>query len=374
MPTSKENPGFLSELMRRRGLQKAKSYLVYIAFCFATAASASDNFAQVKVYEPAESERSQSVLNRKLKYYRALYPEILILNLEGGVDFPANMVALNLVLGYQPVSLDHDHPPELREDLMIVSIERIMNMLRYQAPSASLFKADDPLGWQEHVCVLTIDPLEVAADSIQATKNLLNLAPEVIRQIPHDFQLLPKDYLEFVFDHEIYHCMISMYVGPQQRSHKQFWGQYNQFIEELGADAFALAMNIKMRKEVTSFANNIRRIRGMSLYNADPDHLTCKALEQVLKVPVTDIIGMSTNQIFELANRIQNRLTIDYQEYIQHLASAVQAMKELGVEALVSEDLRDGIKDIPADPTHVKELVVNARRCLSDLSGEALEP
>ena len=48
-------------------------------------------------------------------------------------------------------------------------------------------------------------------------------------------------------------------------------------------------------------------------------------------------------------------------------------MEELGVAALVSEELRDGIKGIPADPAQVKELIANARRCLSELSGDGLD-
>jgi len=320
-----------------------------------------------------ENDHPLTLLEKKLEYYRAQYPEILIINLEGGIDFPADIVALDLVLGFQPVSLDYEHSAEQREDLMIVSFERIIRMLRYQAPSAAMFKADDPLGWQEHVCVLTINPDEVASDSLQATRNLLSLPVEVIKRIPRDFQLLPEDYLQFVIDHEIYHCLKSMYVGPQQRSHKQFWAEYNQFTEEQGADAFALGMHIKTQGELSPFASNIRRIRGMSLYNADPDHLTCKALQQVLEVPVADIVGMSTNQIFELANQIKDSLTIDYPGYLQHLASAVQAMKEIGVEALIAVELLEGIKDVPAEPTQVKELVTNARRCLSELSGDGLE-
>jgi len=319
-----------------------------------------------------ENDHPLTLLEKKLEYYRAQYPEILIINLEGGIDFPADIVALDLVLGFQPVSLDYEHSAEQREDLMIVSFERIIRMLRYQAPSAAMFKADDPLGWQEHVCVLTINPDEVASDSLQATRNLLSLPVEVIERIPRDFQLLPEDYLQFVIDHEIYHCLKSMYVGPQQRSHKQFWAEYNQFTEEQGADAFALGMHIKTQGELSPFASNIRRIRGMSLYNADPDHLTCKALQQVLEVPVADIVGMSTNQIFELANQIKDSLTIDYPGYLQHLASAVQAMKEIGVEALIAVELLEGIKDVPAEPTQVKELVTNARRCLSELSGDGL--
>ena len=350
-------------------LQKAKRFLVCIALCLTVVASVSGSNAQNEAYPASENDHLQALLKKKLQYYRAQYSEILILNLEGGVDFPADMVALDLVLGFQPVSLDYEHPPELRKDLMVVSFERIISMLRFQAPSAALFKADNPLGWQEHVCVLTIDPLKIAADSNTASQHLLSLPPEAIQHMPRDFKLRPGDYLEFVIDHEIYHCLKSMYVGPQRRSHKQFWAEYNQFIEEQGADAYALGMHIKLRGEISPFTNNIRRIRGMSLYNADPDHLTCKALGRVLELPVEDLVGMSANQIFELATRIKGQLTIEYEEYLRHLASAVQAMKELGVEALVSEDLRYGIKDIPVEPARVKELVANARRCLAELSG-----
>jgi len=356
-------------------LQKTINIIACFVLCSSIVASVSGSNTQNDTYKPkpAENDHPLTLLNKRLEYYRAQYPEILIINLEGGVDFPADIVTLDLILGHQPVSLDYEHPAEQREDLMFVSFERIIRMLRYQAPSAAMFKADDPLGWQEHVCVLTINPGEIANDSVQATRNLLNLPVEVIRKIPRDFQLLPEDYLEFVIDHEIYHCLKSMYVGPQQRSHKQFWAEYNQFTEEQGADAFALGMHIKTRGELSPFAGNIRRIRGMSLYNADPDHLTCRALQQVMEVPVEDITGMGTNQIFEMANRIKNHLAIDYPEYLQLLASAVQAMKELGVEALLSEELLDGIKDIPAEPKQVKELVANARRCLSELSSDGPE-
>ena len=235
-------------------------------FCLAVIASVSDSNAQNDVYKPTDNYDPQTLLIKKLEYYRAQHPEILIMNLEGGVDFPADVVALDLVLGHQPKSLDYEHPTDQRENLMIVSFERIIRMLRFQAPSAAMFRADNPLGWQEHVCVLTISPNEVANDSIQATRNLLSLPIEVIRQIPRDFQLLPEDYLEFVIDHEIYHCLKSMYVGPQQRSHKQFWAEYNQFTEEQGADAFALEMHIKTRGELMSLhvlAYNMKRMMNI---------------------------------------------------------------------------------------------------------------
>ena len=82
---------------------------------------------------------------------------------------------------------------------------------------------------------------------------------------------------------------------------------------------------------------------------------------------------MSAKEIFGKANRIRERLSISYDEYIQYLASSVQAMKLLGVEELVSDELRNRIKDVQPDPAQVKELVTNTRRYLSELSCDEIE-
>lgn len=343
--------------------------LACIVFFFTMATMTSCVNVQKDPYTNKKTSTPHTLLNEKIEYYRHLYPKITFLNLLSDDELPT----LDVVLGYQPKSLDYEHPADLREDLMLVSVERIFSMLRSRQPSAAMFKADTPLGWQEHVCVLTINPDEVAADSIWATKHLLNLPQEVIQKIPYDMQLPPDDYLAFVINHEVYHCLKSIYVGPQLMSHKKLWAEYNHFHNEQGADAYALAMHIKTNNIDSTFSKNILRIRGMSLYNNDPDHLTCKALEQVLKIPSGNIVEMSTHEVFDLANHIKDRLTISYDEYVQYLASAVQAMKELGIEAEMSVELLYKLQNIQADQEQVKALVTNARHCFSDLCGDEFE-
>ena len=98
-------------------LQKTIRGFTCSLLCVTMLASVADSNAQNDTNTPAENHDPQILLQNKLKYYRTLYPEILIMNLEGGVDFPADMVALDLVLGYRPMSLDYEHPAELREDL-----------------------------------------------------------------------------------------------------------------------------------------------------------------------------------------------------------------------------------------------------------------
>ena len=336
-----------------------------IVFFLAMVTTNSCANVQTHSYINKKSTSPHTLFNEKIEYYRHLYPKITFLNLQNDDELPA----LDVILGYQPKSLDYEHPVDLREDLMLVSIERIWSMLRAKQPSAAVFKADTPLGWQEHVCVLTINPDEVAADSMSATKHLLNLPQKVIPKIPYDMQLPPDDYLAFVINHEVYHCLKSIYVGPQLMSHKELWAGYNHFHNELGADAYALAMHIKTNHEDTIFAKNILRIRGMSLYNEDPDHLTCKALEEVIKIPTENIAEMNTHEVFNLANHIKDRLTISYDEYVQYLASVVQAMKELDIEADISVELLYKLQNIKPDPERVKALVASALRSFSDLCG-----
>lgn len=314
-----------------------------------------------------------NLFNYKIEQYRQLYPEILFMVLKGGDEALADMGMLDMVLGYQPVSLDYDHPPELREALMYVNVERIFLMLQLQMPSASLFKADQPLGWQENVCVLTIDPANVAGDSVQATNHLLNFPPEVIQKIPEKLKLQPRDYLEFVIDHEIYHCLQSLYMGPQVISDKEFWAEYNHLHDEFGADAYALAMHIKKRGQVSSFVENINRIRGMSLYNADPEHLTSKAFDQVLKIPVKTLVKMTSKEVFNVATGIKESLTTSYAEYMKYLVSAVEAIKAIGVISPENEALGNAIKNFQPDQDLVRELVNGSQRCLAELRGDDLQ-
>ena len=320
-----------------------------------------------------ETQGIEDLLYKKVEQYRLLYPEISFLILQGGEDTVHDMLALDLLLGFQPKSLDYEHPPGLREDLMIASAGRILLMLQTKSPSASLFLADDPLDWQAHICVLTINPEEIAADSVTATQHLSDLPETVIRRAPQELRLQAAYYLAYVVDHEAYHCLQSMYVGPQSMSYKELWGEYNHYLNELGADAYAVAMHIRNAEKDTGFADNLRRIRGLSVYNSDPNHLTCKAVNEVLKFPAKKIRKMTEKEVFEMATEIKNKLTIDYDEYLSYLASAQQAMREMGVEMQISEEMSRNIKGIQANPQQIRKIIENTQRCLNELAGsEAL--
>lgn len=353
--------------------KRSRLLLVILALSLPVVLTISDLYAKGSSNSSEADSKLAALLDEKLEYYRHQYPEISFLILKGGDELVADMMALDKSLGNEPASLDYEHPPELRKELMTASANRILHMLQFKMPSASLFKTDSPHG-RKNICVLTIHPQAVAADSIHATINLLDLPPQLVQKIPKDLLLSADDYLAFVIDHEVYHCLQSMYSGPQKRSFKEYWGVYNHFLNEQGADAYGMGMHIKNYGKVTDFARNLQRIRGMALYSGDPDHLTCKSLQQVLKIPAMNFKKMTANEVFEMAIRIKGHLTSGYDAYLVYLASAVQAMKELGVEGLISDDLHNIANDHNADPTEVKQLVTNSRRCFSELCMPASQP
>ncbi|MEN8713253.1 MAG: hypothetical protein ABF326_13795, partial [Arenicellales bacterium] len=134
-----------------------------------------------------------------------------------------------------------------------------------------------------------------------------------------------------------------------------------------GADAYAVGMHIKSRQKTSNFVINLQRIRAMALFSADPDHMTFKAIDQVINLPENKIKNMSANEVFDMAIGIKEDLTIGYVEYLKYLASAVQAMEELGLQEIIHEDLLNIAKESQADPAQVKQYVENSRRCLLEL-------
>lgn len=340
-----------------------KNIIFFFLFLFISSLANAEQQSQSSDTHKSLSE----ILSETFSDYKKLYPDILFLNLQGGDNTLADMVALDLLLGYEPVNLDYEHPPELRQDLYYVSIDKILLMLQYQMPSASLFRADEPVDWQDTICVLTINPNHVAADSNSSTSQLLNLPQEFVEKIPEKLKLQPEDYLQYTINHEIYHCLKSNFVGPQAMSDKTFWAEYSHMSDELGADAFALAMHIKSKRRHDIFIDNIKRIRNMSLYNADPDHFTMKALQRISAIPASHLINMDTPDLFKFSYLLSEHLTISYDDYLIYLASALQAMKAIGVKAKDFDQLTDKLKNIKPDEQQVKMLIEVSQQSLNEL-------
>ena len=340
-----------------------KNRLIYMCFLYAVSTCC---LADVSIEMPSSEKEvcHESIVNEKRDYYNRLYPDILFAPFYGGAETSEEMVALDVLLGQEPISLDYEHPADLREELMLLSAERIWLMLQHQHSSAALFKADNPQGWQENICVITLDACAVAAIDPGAGNFSIELPAEIARDIPGGLRLNKKDYIEYVFDHEAYHCLKSMYVGPQRMSSMDLWGEYTHYLNEKGADVYAVALHIKKYKGITPFVENIRRFRELSFYSADPDHHTCDALNKLVSIPADDIVSMTNQEIFELANNIKQDLTISYDEYVMYLAAAIEAIKILGAESPELKEIEKKTKGLEPDRDLVNKLVEKSRSCL----------
>ncbi len=322
--------------------------------------------------QPPPTDSLEAIADRAIRFYNDTYPDILFVQLPGGRQWVDSSVALSLLLGHRADNLDYEHPPSLREDLLYVSIERVFMMLRHNAASSSLFRVgDSSISARENVCIITLDPGRVAGNALRATAHLLDFPDERIALIPPARRLDPHSHLQFVLDHEAFHCLDALYNGPIPMSKKRYWSQYMLFRNEHAADAYAVAMHIARQGGVTPYAGNLLRIRGLSLYNADPDHLTCAAIERVLAIGAigtSKLVHMDAQAVFRLGAQVREEVVPGYETYLEYRIAALAAMRRLGVGAGAEED---GPADcgVPLDADVRDELIRRSRRYYRELFG-----
>jgi len=306
------------------------------------------------------------IIKKKQRFYTDTFPELEFVVMEGGEEWADDMETLSVLLGYEPVSLDYKHPPDAREDLMYVSLERVRMMLDSNAPSASLFLADKPLGWRDKLCIITINPTEIATNDSIATHYLIEPYYEIRGKIKQENFLDRKEFIEFVFDHEVYHCLESNYIGPQPMSYLEFWGEYYHYRHENGADAFAIAMHIKRHGAVTEFVNNMILIRGLSLYCDDCNHWTPETIQQASNIDVNTLELMDTMGLFKYASSIRDTITPSYKDYLVYRSTAKEVCGILNSNFLNTDE--EGSLP-PPDPTLIESMLEVFRNSYHELTG-----
>ena len=321
---------------------------------------------------PDEDVGLSSIIKRKQRFYADTFPEIQFIVLQGGEAWLEDFEALSVLLGPEPISLDYEHTPDLREDLMYVSLERIRMMLANDAPSASLLRADEPMGWREKLCVITINPAAIAENNRIATHYLIEPYYEIRGKIKQENLVDRKEFLEYVFDHEAYHCLESDFIGPQPMSYLEFWADYYDYRHENGADAFAIAMHIKRHQSVTEFVKKIMLIRGLSLYCDDCNHWTQRVIRQVSESDTLSLISMDTMDLFRYASSLRDDIAQDYKDYLQYRSNAKEVCGILNSK--LWNDENDKLLPSP-DPETVNDMLDIFRNYYLELTGtEFVEP
>lgn len=344
--------------VRGRGRLGAVLWTLVLAVGVRSAWAAEDGAAP----QPPRGDGPQAIADRTIRFYNDTYPDILFVQLPGGEQQEGSGVALSLLLGHAADNLDYEHPPSLREDLLYLSIQRVLMMLRHNASSSALFRVGEgSVSTRKHLCAITLDPYRVAGNALRSTAHLLDFPDEQIVLIPPARRLDPHSHLQFVLDHEAFHCLDALYNAPIPMSKKRYWSQYMLFRNEHAADAYAVAMHIARQGGVTPYAGNLLRIRGLSLYNADPDHFTCAAIEQVLAIRTSELLRMGTDVMLRLGAQVREKVVPGYEGYLAYRVAALAAIERLDVGAGVEQD-SPADRGVPLDADLRDQLVRRSRR------------
>lgn len=322
--------------------------------------------------EGETNSQPQTAVDRRLQHYNATFRDILFVQLPGGEKWRKSGQVFEELLGRDAVNLDYEHPAELREDLLTASVHRVLFMLHHNASSSALFRVGEgAAATRSHVCVITLDPEAVAQDDLNATAYLLDFPLELLQRIPAELRLDHKEFLRFLVDHEVFHCIDAHYLGPVPMSEREHWGSYTLYRNENGADAYAAMMHLAEQGERTKFLRNLTRIRALCLYNADPEHATCRAIRAVEHMDPESLAGLTPREVLALANRIRRQVVPDYEHYLGYRAAACQVMGDIGVTR-PDEDAALCHAAAP-DADVYRELLASFRSAYSELFGQGVE-
>ena len=313
---------------------RVAAWLLSAALGFAVAANA-DTPLQRPATDEGNAHLLQALVSDRLAFYGRAFPEIQFVQLPGGSQWRESARTFEWLLGEAATNADYEHPPELGAALLYASVQRILHMLEQNEASSALFRVGvGSAGAQRsHLCVLTLDASAVAGDDATATAHLLNFAPEDLDRIPAAYRLQHREFLRFVVDHEVFHCLDAMYVGPIPMSDHAFWAQYMLYRNEHGADAFAIAMHLREHSGTTGFVDKLARIRALSLYNADPEHLTTSAIAAAARHEGTRLRRASPRDVLVLADRVRDQVVTGYGGYLRFRAAACRVMADIGTLA-----------------------------------------
>lgn len=313
------------------------------------------------------------LIQEKLEFYNQAFPDIQFVHLKNG-EWEKSLQALELFIGYQATNLDYEHPADLREELLYVTVEKIRLMLINKITSSYLFKAGQmPVAKKQYICVITIDPATTVLNNRVATGYLVDLPDEILASIPEQNYVNNEHHLDFILDHEAFHCLDTFNYGGIPMSDKDYSTRYDTFKRESQADMFAIAMNAYRHKAFTPCINNMKMMRGMTLLNGEPQHYSIDAIQLITKQDIKELTQSSPRQLFEKVKQLYQTIAPDYEQYMAYRVAAIHAIGQLGQEVYEMEKPFYPANAQP-DEKLVKKLVTETRSFYQQFTGRAYTP
>jgi len=292
---------------------------------------------EVDTHNPSSSkdikiEKINQAIKKKLDYYNQTFPYIQFVHLKNG-EWEKSLQALELFIGYQATSLDYEHPKELREDLLYATVSKIQMILINKISSSYLFKVGEmPVASKPHTCVITLDPATNVLTNQAATQYFIDLPLETLKSLPEKSYLDKDQHLDFIIDHEAFHCLDSYHYGGIPMSKKAFSTRYDCFKREIQADMFAIAMHIRRNKKITRYANNIMTIRAMTLINGELQHDSASAMQLMINSDKEKFIHTQPTELVKKVKQLYKTIAPNYEEYIDFRVAAVEVIRMLGIQ------------------------------------------
>ena len=275
-------------------------------------------------------EKINQDIQNKLDYYNEVFPDIQFVYLKNG-EWEKSLQALELFIGYQATSLDYEHPKELREELLFVTVAKIQMMLVSKVASSYLFKVGEiPAASKKQVCVITLDAATSVLTNQVATQYFIDLPSDTLQSLPKKSYLDKEQQLDFIIDHEAFHCIDSYLYGGIPMSKKVFSTRYDCFRRELQADMFAIAMNVRREKKLTRYAKNVMNLRAMTLINGEPQHDSFSAMQLVINSDRKKLIQAQPMALVKKVKHLYKSIAKSYDEYIEFRVAAVEVIGMLG--------------------------------------------
>jgi len=342
------------------GTQMAGIGAILFLVCLGSSELSRARAADTSAGEMLHQHREQ--IKARLKIFNDSFPETQFVHLEGGDHWHGEMIALVAALTPNAKPLDYEFPPALHEQMMAVTLDRLVIMLRRNIISATSFRVPrDALLERPNVCVITLNPEHVITDDREATRHMLGLDTKEFAKVHPARYLDHLAHLDFAIDHEVFHCLESIYSGGVPATHREYDSQYHLFRRESLADAFALVMHIRSQGARTAYARNITHVRALCLCTGSPDHCTSATMLEFLALEPGSLAALSLREVMALVHRIGDPTLMSGRDYLREQAAVLQAAESLGYASIqYGEEWRD-LTVQKADSALVKRIVARHR-------------
>jgi hypothetical protein len=296
-----------------------------------------------------------SIISKRLAFYNDIFPQVQFVHAEGGDTWHEDYGTILALLGKEATSLDYEHPENLRQDLLDANLYRIKLMLMNDLASATLFRvgSDSALD-REHVCIISLNPDAVAENDAEATRYIANLPDELASKIHPTRFLNREQHVRFAVVHEVFHCLDSLYNGGAPMTTLPLGAEYNQFLREGAADAFAAAIHLRTHGETTDYLRNLMHLRAIWLFSDGPNRCTFEFIRATVDTDLAKLRAMTLKDLISFSTDIGNEVGGSYDYFVQQRAAALEAAKAIGFKIQIYNDAWRNLEEISPETEGVE--------------------